>query len=227
MRTDPMPIITDNAVWGPGYSHSAAAPMAATPSRTDRASMVDIVPDGFKLCSTGSLPVHEEGTQDPAPAARPTVLDGAHHRQSVGRSTRRSPVRETYACSIPIPPMSARSTTPFSGPEAAPCPAFAERRRSRSAGPVYIDVTPDEVPVISDRGRAARVSSWPPDFPATASASDREQVAWPPISHPAPTPSSTPGRSAFRASSAVRARRRPHRSRSKGRTVFSRHLPTA
>ncbi len=82
MRTKPMPLITENAVWGAGL---------CLPAPRGRRLQHRARPEYCGRCGAGQLQTgapfqvsHLEGAKVPAPAPRQAVLEGAYHRETLG-----------------------------------------------------------------------------------------------------------------------------------------------
>ena len=142
MRTSPMPLVTENAVWAPGYAYRRRADGGYTIAHGS-SIVVDVVPDSFKLMHRFTAAMWKEhkslhlrvgrrfwtelsmrkhwGLDETTPFEQIRVLDpdpAQHILDKAIRGLRRA------------------------------LPAFDEAEiAGRWAG--YIDVTPDEVPVIS------------------------------------------------------------------------------
>lgn len=142
MRTEPMPIITDNAVWGPGFAFRRRADGGYTIAHGSSIH-VDIVPDSFRLLHR-FLPVlrKEHKTLRLRLGRRFWTELTTPKRWSLDK---RSPFEDMRV--LDPEPHGRTLDDAFAALKQA-CPAFADATIAETwAG--LIDVTPDEVPVIS------------------------------------------------------------------------------
>ncbi|MGI9414453.1 MAG: NAD(P)/FAD-dependent oxidoreductase [Hyphomicrobiales bacterium] len=142
MRTEPRPLVTDNAVWGPGFAFRRRADGGYTIAHGS-SIYVDIVPDSFRLLYRFLPALRKEHKTLRMRLGRRfwTELTTAS-RWSLDET---SPFEQTRV--LDPDPHHGTLDEAFTVLKRT-CPAFAEARvAERWAG--LIDVTPDEVPVIS------------------------------------------------------------------------------
>lgn len=142
MRTEPMPPITDNAVWGPGFAFRRRADGGYTIAHGS-SIYVDIVPDSFRLLHRFLPVLRKEHKTLRIRLGRRFWTELTTPKR--WKLDERSPFEDMRV--LDPDPHGRTLDEAFAALKRA-CPAFADATiADRWAG--LIDVTPDEVPVIS------------------------------------------------------------------------------